>query len=115
MGKNTWLSLPKRPLPNRFNIIVSTTINIHEENVITVRSIEEGMASSKSKDLFVIGGAAIYRTFLYNGFVDRILMTRIHNTYTGTVYFPDITEFNFKQSKTIMSNDIFDIIEYTKS
>ena len=77
MGKNTFLSIGK-PLPNRENIVVSTTLKSADGCEI-VRSLEEAINSSKenfpNKDIFLIGGYAIYQ----NGeiFADTLYLTRL--------------------------------------
>lgn len=62
MGRKTWDSLPKKPLPNRKNIII-TRANLKyfkssNENVIYVNSLEEAL--DISNDPFIIGGEQIY-------------------------------------------------------
>lgn len=67
MGRNTWDSLPKKPLPNRFNIIVTSSPNEIECTApgvgLPVKSIEEAIAAAKVlgvSELVFIGGKAIY-------------------------------------------------------
>ena len=73
MGKNTFLSIGK-PLPNRENIVVSTTLKSADGCEI-VRSLDEAINSSKenfpNKDIFLIGGYAIYK----NGEILQIRFT----------------------------------------
>lgn len=60
MGKNTLLSLPGgRPLPNRRNLVVSTTM-APREGVEIARSIEEAAALA-GEDAVLMGGAQLYR------------------------------------------------------
>ncbi len=64
MGRKTWESLPKRPLPGRKNIVLSRTIN-SAEGATVVSSIEEAIrACSGEATPFIIGGAEIYSKFL---------------------------------------------------
>lgn len=64
MGRKTWESLPKRPLPGRLNVVVSRTA--HElDGAVCVGSPEEALEACKGEEKpFVIGGAQIYETFL---------------------------------------------------
>jgi len=71
MGKNTWNSLPKKPLPNRHNIIVSTSLNESGKNYQTVNNFEEALkvcygmkADSKINDIYVIGGKGLVKEAL---------------------------------------------------
>ena len=65
MGRKTWLSLGK-PLKSRLNIVLSRNPNIEpEESLLVFSDIDSVLSLSKSltTDLFVIGGAEIYREF----------------------------------------------------
>ena len=63
MGRKTWESLPEkyRPLPGRMNVVVSRTLT-ELDGAFVVSSVEEalGLAETKRRRPFVIGGAAIY-------------------------------------------------------
>jgi dihydrofolate reductase len=62
MGRKTWDSLG-RPLPNRRNIVLSRTMpETHGADI--VRSLEELHALGLTGDVFVIGGAEIYRLLM---------------------------------------------------
>ena len=66
MGRRTWASL-LRPLPNRLNIILSRHLTVQsQESVICLRNELEvfSLVPYLASDLFIIGGASIYRTFL---------------------------------------------------
>lgn len=86
MGKNTWNSLPKKPLPNRRNVVLT-----HNpiENVECYSSIEEIVRNVK-EDIYVIGGAQVYKEFLDKELVDRIFVSEVKNSYSGDTYFPKI-------------------------
>jgi len=73
MGRKTWESLPRRPLPNRVNIVLSSKPNSSGDpnpNIVFVSSIEIALEyvnqNEKIEDLFVIGGEQIYHTFMTN-------------------------------------------------
>ncbi|NSW44468.1 MAG: dihydrofolate reductase [Bacteroidales bacterium] len=65
MGWNTWLSLPKKPLPNRTNIIISLE-NKCIEGCIVFTSINECLEYVKKQNnlCFVIGGESIYKQMI---------------------------------------------------
>ena len=91
MGRKTWDSLPERfrPLPNRNNIIISSTIK-SQPGAIVVKSIEEAIeiAQRFDCDYYCIGGAELYRTMIP---ITKILhISLIKNIYKGDVYFPEI-------------------------
>jgi len=89
MGKKTWYSLPKRPLPGRRNIVLTDIKGEIVEGSETVYSIEEALKlCSKNEEAFIIGGGSIYRQFMT--FADRLYITHVHMNAPADVYFPEI-------------------------
>lgn len=89
MGKKTWESLPKRPLPGRKNIVL--TDNPHEciDCSITAYSIEDALSKcEKGEEIFIIGGGSIYRQFM--PITDRLYVTHVHKKAVADIYFPEI-------------------------
>src|SRR5665648_396272 len=65
MGKKTWESLPRRPLPGRKNIVLTDVLNECIDNSITAYSIEDALNKcEKGEEIFVIGGGSVYRQFM---------------------------------------------------
>jgi len=90
MGDRTWDSLPKKPLPNRRNVVI-TLEDIEFPNCDTVHSIEAALNLIKDGDeAFVMGGATMYRLFLPHA--DKLYLTRIVSSFTADVFFPAINE-----------------------
>lgn len=114
MGSKTFesLEMPKG-LPNRINIVVSTKLSpkiyLEDGDIYFVESIEEAIEVSEmfskyfSKDIFVIGGEAIYRSFI--DFVDRMYITMIDDNAEGDKKFPMIEYM--QKSWEVSSVDIF--------
>lgn len=75
MGRKTWESLPKRPLPKRRNIVVSRQNDFRTEGAETASSIEEALEQTKGESTFIIGGAEIYKASL--PFITKIYLTFI--------------------------------------
>lgn len=71
MGRKTWDSLPKKPLPHRQNIVLTTR---RIRGVDCVSSIEEAMSISRNLPI-VIGGADIYRQAM--PFVNKLYLSII--------------------------------------
>lgn len=87
MGRKTFDTIGK-PLPKRNNIILGRKgIDVPGADVCT--SIDEALDKAKSygEDIFVAGGASIYRQFL--PIVDKLYISHIKENYEGDVYFPD--------------------------
>ena len=83
MGHRTWLSLQK-PLPNRLNIVLSRLSELQsQDSVVLLR--DPGSVLSIAKylkcDLFIIGGAKIYETFLPH--IEKWIVTRVPLTVEG--------------------------------
>tara|TARA_B100001769_G_C22112312_1_gene602141 strand:+ start:5406 stop:5915 length:510 start_codon:yes stop_codon:yes gene_type:complete len=96
MGKNTWVGL-KKHLPNRDNLILSSSLSIHEEHddniVKSFTSIEEVNKFCESKnydDVWVIGGAQIYKQFIDKNLCKQCIITYINNVYDCDTFFPQL-------------------------
>lgn len=106
MGENTYISLPKRPLPNRTNIVLSLNPDFQEENILIARSIEEAIQFCDSdNENFVMGGGIIYRLFL--PIATKLYLTRIHKKFEADVYFPEINfdDFDLIESELIQESE----------
>lgn len=94
MGKNTLESFPGGvPLKNRINIVVALEKDYKVKDAIVVNSIEEALEAVKnykSEDIYVIGGASIYRQMLPYCKVAHV--TKIDYAYMADTYFPNLDE-----------------------
>jgi dihydrofolate reductase len=89
MGKKTWESLPRRPLPGRKNIVLTDDPNESIENSVTAYSIDDAMSKcSVGEEVFIIGGGSIYRQFM--PIADRLYITHVHKKAPADIYFPEI-------------------------
>lgn len=79
MGRKTWESLPKRPLPGRTNIVVSRNQSFEAPEALVVSSPEEALRLAQAKDggeeVFIMGGAQLYDAFF--PLATRIFLTEI--------------------------------------
>jgi len=132
MGMKTYLSLSKRPLPNRRNIVVSRSLfsnclesidndgNKFESGCSAIKcgSLECAISVAKSfrkekGEIFIIGGAEIYKYALENNLVDKIIVTLVYECYQGDIFFPNLG--NEWACEVEQINDDFEILIYTKS
>ncbi len=91
MGRNTYLSLPKRPLPNRTNVIISDIPDDHFEGAETVDSIDAALKYCNTEtESFIIGGGSIYRQFM--PLTNKLYITRVHQDFDADVFFPEIDD-----------------------
>lgn len=89
MGRKTFESLPRGPLPNRRNIIISRSLPAQPgaEVYPTIQQALEACASDG--EVFIIGGGEIYRQLLPN--TERIYLTRVQASFPDAeVFFPEL-------------------------
>ena len=90
MGRNTFESIGK-PLPNRTTIIITRNKNYFKDGCFIAHSLEEAIELSASEEqIFIIGGAQIYKETLAKGLVDRLDITLVHHTFDADAFFPEI-------------------------
>ena len=89
MGRRTFESLPKGALPGRTNVVVTRQADASWENTIVVHTIDEVLADSAEKELFVIGGGTLYAQTLDRA--DRLYITHIHHEFADAdTFFPAV-------------------------
>ena len=96
MGRRTYEDIG-RPLPNRYNIVVSAKLQTAPEGTALARSLAEAVeiaVRSGRENIFLCGGAAVYREGL--AIADRIYLTVLDEEYDGDVYFPEFSEKEFR-------------------
>lgn len=97
MGKRTWFSLPKHPLPGRRNIVISDIEGEKLEGAEVVYSLEEAQQLvAADEEAFIIGGGMVYRQF--EPLADRLYITHIEHSFPDAdTFFPAILAENWKQ------------------
>lgn len=105
MGRNTWFSLPNRPLPNRQNIVITNQPDEVFEGADTVRSIEEAIEKCpENEESFIMGGAMVYKQFF--PLAHKLYLTKIHKTFPADTFFPEVSEIEWKEAaREDISND----------
>ena len=90
MGRTTFESIGK-PLPERQNIVVTRNTEYQvPEGVVVACSVEDAIAvaDTSSGEVFIIGGAQIYKDSLDNGLIDKVYITYVDVDAEGDVIFP---------------------------
>lgn len=113
MGKTTWISLNKRPLQNRTNIILSTTLdkNTKYDNVIIKSSKEEiykyiEQHKKENSQVWIIGGAQVYKSYLQE--VNKIYWSHTDDCFSTNVFLDDeVIRFLNKQKWNLQENCCF--------
>ncbi len=89
MGKKTWESLPRKPLPGRKNIVLTDDPRECIECSVTAYSVEDALSKcEKEEEIFVIGGGSVYRQFM--PMADKLYITHVHKKAPADIYFPEI-------------------------
>ena len=95
MGKRTWESLPKRPLPGRKNIVLTDIPGEQIDSAVAAYSIEDAVSKcERDEEAFIIGGGSIYRQFMK--IAQRLYITHVHKKATADVWFPKIDRRKWK-------------------
>lgn len=94
MGRRTLESFPqKQPLKNRTNIVITRDKNYTVNGATVVHSVEEALEMVQgiaTDQIYVIGGASIYKQFL--PYCDVAHVTKIDYAYQADTYFPNLDE-----------------------
>lgn len=86
MGRKTFESIG-RPLPGRRNVVLTRQRDWQAVGVDVIHAVEE-LAVQEGEELFIIGGAELYRTMMPRA--DRLYVTRIQASFEGDAFFPEI-------------------------
>ena len=117
MGYSTYLSLPKRPLPNRVNIVLwdkATSIDCLE-NCITFNTFDSLLnfikILAKEYEVYICGGASVYKLFL--PYYDRVLVTHVNAVDNeATAFFPNLEEDKSYHIEKILGSGIDNNLSY---
>ena len=94
MGRKTYESIG-RPLPNRKNIVISSTLNA-QEGIEIVSSLDQGIQvasqwnkdNAKSEEIVLIGGGYVFEES--KDMVNKLVLTRVECEIVGDVFYPQI-------------------------
>ena len=107
MGYNTWKSLPRKPLINRINVVltkcpIKKTELLKNYNIIVLSSLaDEALEKYKNNQCFYIGGASIYNYLIENNLISTLYISIIHK--------------NYKTDTKININKLYDLEHYIVS
>ena len=102
MGERTFFSLPKHPLPNRRNIVLTDVPGKTFEGAEAVYSIDEAIELGERQkvngdEVFVIGGGMVYRQMM--PLADKLYITHIHHSWEDAdTFFPEIDPALWEQT-----------------
>jgi dihydrofolate reductase len=99
MGRKTWESLPKKPLPGRLNIVVTRDRDFTAMGARLVHSFGDAIACAEAEsngEIAIIGGEAIYRDAL--SAADVIHLTDVLSEFSGDAHFPAIDPHDWRET-----------------
>jgi dihydrofolate reductase len=104
MGRKTWDSLPKRPLPGRLNVVLSRDGSFEPEQAVVCERIEEAFeiareqaADDGADEVCVIGGAAIFEAAWPKA--KRLYITEVQAEVEGDVVLPAFDESLWRETR----------------
>ena len=122
MGRRTWESLGSKPLPNRENVVITSSPEkilqqAQEkgvaENVRAYPSLDSAIEAYKNdeRNLWIIGGAKLYESALDK--CDEMLVSHVKMSPQGDIFFPPFQD-KFEKSETILTHSEFDVVKYIR-
>lgn len=110
MGRKTWESLPKKPLPNRNNYVISHNPDYEAPGALVFTSLEDALADCLTKGaerpIYVIGGKGLFEEA--TKYTDLAYITRIgvRTPVDETcVYAPSLIVYNVEQKQELFAGD----------
>jgi len=111
MGRKTWDSIG-RPLPNRQSIVLTRDPNWSAEGAEVIHHPDElGQIDLITPNVYIIGGAQIYDTFMPA--LDAILISHVYENFPGDTRFPEF-ESLFPTVTVEEKYETFELRRYTR-
>lgn len=102
MGRKTFVSFPRRPLPGRTNIVVTRDPDVRLPGAVVTNSVADALITARgdalrrsAAEIAVIGGAEIYALTL--PLADRLEITEVHARPNGDTVFPSIDRAQWEE------------------
>lgn len=100
MGRRTFESIGKKPLPERENIVISSRPT-GVEKVLTAIDLESALALARYP-VFIIGGAQVYAAALKHSDIDTIYATEVEASFPeADTFFPEIDTTTWEETDRI--------------
>ena len=95
MGRKNFESIPHKysPLPNRTNVVITRQSDYIAEGCVVVNSVASALEIARQNgdtEPFIIGGGQIYKLALGANLVDKIYLTKVHHSFEGDTFFPEL-------------------------
>ena len=99
MGRKTWESLPKRPLPGRTNIVITRQAGYEAPGAHLANGVGAALKiaeAERPEEIAVIGGGEIFRMFMPTA--DRVYLTEAHLSVEGDTFFPELDPEEWRET-----------------
>jgi dihydrofolate reductase len=119
MGRKTWESLPRRPLPRRTNIVLTRDMSFEPTGAVVCQDFSEAVQIAREQaeedgvdEVCVIGGAALFALALPRA--RRIYLTEVEAEVEGDVSLPPIDESRWRETSRVLhpagDGDDYDVV-----
>ncbi len=110
MGKSTWDSLPRKPLPNRNNIVITSSAQDKDKggyHYIKIDNAKTDLTNmNKLQDGWIIGGAKLVEGLL--SIIDEIHLSQIRGSYDCDTFLPrTLIEEKFTLTDSGIRGDVY--------
>ena len=115
MGSTTWKSLPNKMLPLRDNLILSSTVDLYsimkDDHIMktfeTINDVVQFCNLMEYDEVWIIGGASLYKQFLDLHLVNKCYITTItiNNHYECDAFFPELSSDEWVMNNTFTLSD----------
>jgi dihydrofolate reductase len=91
MGRKTWEGIG-RPLPGRQTVVLTRQAGYEAAGALVAGSLRAALDLAGEAQVFIAGGAEVYREALALGLGERLWLTRVHQDFSGDAWFPPLDE-----------------------
>ncbi len=105
MGRKTWDSLPKKPLPGRANLVLSRDGTFEPKGAVVCDRFQEALSMAReqaeedgAEEVCVIGGTALFALAMPKA--KRLYLTEVEADLEGDASFPDFDEAAWREIRS---------------
>ncbi len=102
MGRRTFDSIGRKPLPGRPNIVLTRDKNFHEAGVLVAHDLATALSLAEREaarlgvdEIAIIGGSMLYAETLPRA--DRLYLTEVHGSPEGAAHFPHLDRKEWRE------------------
>ena len=110
MGKNTWDSLPNKPLPGRNNVVITSSEQDKDQGSYHFVKFENAAVElanmNRLQNVWIIGGSQLFIGLI--DILDEIWLSRIQGTYNCDTFLPGtLIQENFTLTDSSLRGDVY--------